>query len=247
MGWLCSTSRRSGRDPCVGVCSLLLARAVCPKNPGRPVVIDVKSTGLYFDDPVLKASNTPIVLWKTGHSYIKAKVAELTQRLNESESRLAASRNRVRDLTANNAQLASQMSAYDSTIASFKTIIDNQKTEIASLTEQINALQAENTTLKAEKATLEAAARSVGFDEIAFQYEPIAAAFGYERALDRDELVLIGDFGGGTSDFCLARLGPGQRGADRSSSILAVGGVPLAGDCFERMRFVEDHGVVVGK
>lgn len=85
---------------------------------------------------------------------IKAKVAELTQRLNESESRLTASRNRVRDLTANNAQLASQMAAYDSTIASFKTIIDNQKTEIASLTEQINALQAENTTLKAEKATL---------------------------------------------------------------------------------------------
>ena len=87
---------------------------------------------------------------------IKAKVAELTQRLNESESRLAASRNRVRDLTANNAQLSSQMAAYDSTIASFKTIIDNQKTEIASLTEQINALQAENTTLKAEKATLTA-------------------------------------------------------------------------------------------
>ena len=77
---------------------------------------------------------------------VKAKVAELTQRLNESESRLAASRNRVRDLTANNAQLSSQMAAYDSTIASFKTIIDNQKTEIASLTEQINALQAENTT-----------------------------------------------------------------------------------------------------
>ena len=50
---------------------------------------------------------------------IKAKVAELTARLNESESRLGASRNRVRDLTANNAGLASQLAAYDSTIASF--------------------------------------------------------------------------------------------------------------------------------
>ena len=85
---------------------------------------------------------------------IKAKVTELTQRLNESESRLAASRNRVRDLTANNAALSSQLAAYDSTVASFKKIIDTQKGEIASLTDQVNALQAENTTLKAEKATL---------------------------------------------------------------------------------------------
>jgi len=85
---------------------------------------------------------------------IKAKVAELTARLNESESRLGASRNRVRDLTANNAGLASQLAAYDSTIASFKKIIDSQKTEIASLTEQLNAVQAENTGLKADKAVL---------------------------------------------------------------------------------------------
>jgi cell division protein FtsB len=87
---------------------------------------------------------------------IKARVAELTQRLNESESRLTASRNRVRDLTANNAQLATQLAGYDSTIASFKRIIDNQKVEIASLTEQVNALQAENVTLKQEKVVLTA-------------------------------------------------------------------------------------------
>lgn len=85
---------------------------------------------------------------------IKTKVAELTSRLDEAESRLAASRNRVRDLTASNAALASQMAAYDSTIASFRTIIDNQKTEIASLTEQVNALQVENVTLRQDKATL---------------------------------------------------------------------------------------------
>lgn len=85
---------------------------------------------------------------------IKAKVAELTSRLNEAESRLSASRNRVRDLTANNAALSTQLAGYDSTIASFKTIIENQKTEIASLTEQVNALQVENTTLKQDKAVL---------------------------------------------------------------------------------------------
>ena len=85
---------------------------------------------------------------------IKVRVIELTSRLNESESRLTASRNRVRDLTASNTGLATQLAAYDSTIASFKVLIDGQRTEIASLTEQINALQAENVSLKQEKATL---------------------------------------------------------------------------------------------
>ncbi len=85
---------------------------------------------------------------------IKLKVAELTTRLNESESRLTASRNRVRDLTASNSALGAQLAGYDSTIASFKVLIDNQRTEIASLTEQVNALQAENVSLKQDKAAL---------------------------------------------------------------------------------------------
>lgn len=55
---------------------LLIARWVCPLNPGRSVVIDVKSTGLFHDDPILRASGSQVVTWKTGHSYIKAKVAE---------------------------------------------------------------------------------------------------------------------------------------------------------------------------
>lgn len=81
---------------------------------------------------------------------------------------------------------------------------------------------------------LRRAAELAGFAEVAFEYEPVAAAFEYERGLDRDELVLIGDFGGGTSDFCLVRLGPGPRaGGDRSADILAVGGVPVAGGAFD--------------
>ncbi len=55
---------------------LLLARWMAPRVPGRAVVIDVKSTGLFYCDPVLQAAGTPVVTWKTGHSYIKAKVAE---------------------------------------------------------------------------------------------------------------------------------------------------------------------------
>ena len=78
------------------------------------------------------------------------------------------------------------------------------------------------------------AAELAGFGRVAFAYEPVAAAYEYERGLDHDELVLIGDFGGGTSDFCLVRLGPGARGAgDRAESILAVDGVPLAGNAFD--------------
>lgn len=81
---------------------------------------------------------------------------------------------------------------------------------------------------------LRAAARLAGFEEVELEYEPVAAAFEYERSLDHDELVLIGDFGGGTSDFCLVRLGPSYRGsADRRASILGVDGVGVAGDAFD--------------
>lgn len=83
-------------------------------------------------------------------------------------------------------------------------------------------------------ARLTRAAELAGFARVAFAYEPVAAAYEYERALDHDELVLIGDFGGGTSDFCLIRLGPGaRRGGDRADTILGVDGVPLAGNSFD--------------
>jgi len=81
---------------------------------------------------------------------------------------------------------------------------------------------------------LRSAAAGAGFDDVAFEYEPVAAAYQYERGLDHDELVLIGDFGGGTSDFCLIRLGPtARREPDRSRTILGVDGVPLAGNAFD--------------
>ena len=85
---------------------------------------------------------------------IKVKVKELTDRLNESESRLSASRKRVADLAGNNSGMTKQLAAFDSTITAFKAIMDNQKTEIATLTEQRNGLQAENQGLKVEKTAL---------------------------------------------------------------------------------------------
>jgi hypothetical chaperone protein len=79
---------------------------------------------------------------------------------------------------------------------------------------------------------LRAAAREAGLGDVTFELEPVAAAFEYERRLDHDELVLIGDFGGGTSDFTLVHLGPGAAREGRRS-ILGNAGVGLAGDVFD--------------
>lgn len=83
--------------------------------------------------------------------------------------------------------------------------------------------------------TLAAVARAVGFKELSFQFEPIAAAFDYEARLAREECVLIADIGGGTSDFSLVRLSPSRRTlADRQADILATGGVHIGGTDFDK-------------
>jgi hypothetical chaperone protein len=84
-------------------------------------------------------------------------------------------------------------------------------------------------------AALEAAARQVGFAEVEFQFEPIAAALDHESHIDHEQLVLVADIGGGTSDFSLVRVGPSRRGrAERRDDILANHGVHLAGTDFDR-------------
>ncbi|UDM52567.1 Hsp70 family protein [Cupriavidus sp. MP-37] len=83
--------------------------------------------------------------------------------------------------------------------------------------------------------TLAGIARDAGFSEIAFQYEPIAAAFDYEAGIMREELVLVADIGGGTSDFSLVRLSPERATrSDRRDDILANGGVHIGGTDFDR-------------
>ena len=82
---------------------------------------------------------------------------------------------------------------------------------------------------------LEAAARGVGFKEVHFQYEPIAAALDHESGIEHEQLVLVADIGGGTSDFSLVRVGPQRRGrVDRRDDILANHGVHVAGTDFDR-------------
>jgi hypothetical chaperone protein len=83
--------------------------------------------------------------------------------------------------------------------------------------------------------TLYDVAESVGFKEIDFQYEPIAAAFDYESQIDKEELVLIADIGGGTSDFSLVRLSPERaKKAERRDDILATGGIHIGGTDFDK-------------
>src|SRR5882672_4095208 len=55
---------------------------------------------------------------------------------------------------------------------------------------------------------LKKAIEKAGIGPVVFEYEPVAAAYFYESTLDHDELIMIGDFGGGTSDFSLLRVGP---------------------------------------
>ncbi|OGB20777.1 MAG: heat-shock protein [Burkholderiales bacterium RIFCSPLOWO2_02_FULL_57_36] len=83
--------------------------------------------------------------------------------------------------------------------------------------------------------TLADIARDVGFREVAFQYEPIAAAFDYESQIDREELVLVADIGGGTSDFSLVRLSPAHaKKIDRRGDVLATAGVHIGGTDFDK-------------
>jgi hypothetical chaperone protein len=81
---------------------------------------------------------------------------------------------------------------------------------------------------------LEKAFHLAGFESVSFEMEPVAAAHYYESTLDHDELILIGDFGGGTSDFSLVRVGPGIRRRGRSAKdLLGNAGLGLAGDSFD--------------
>jgi hypothetical chaperone protein len=85
------------------------------------------------------------------------------------------------------------------------------------------------------QAALQAAAHEVGFAEVHFQYEPIAAALDHESKIDHEQLVLVADIGGGTSDFSLVRVGPSRHGrAERRDDILGNHGVHLAGTDFDR-------------
>ncbi len=86
------------------------------------------------------------------------------------------------------------------------------------------------------QATLQAVAHRVGFREVSFQLEPMAAAGDLEQSLDREALTLIADFGGGTCDFSIVRLAPNRAASahERRSDVLAHHGIHVAGTDFDR-------------
>jgi hypothetical chaperone protein len=81
---------------------------------------------------------------------------------------------------------------------------------------------------------LRVAFRNAGFEDVHFLPEPVAAAYKYQQSLNHEELVLIADFGGGTSDFSLVRL-PAKQSSKEGAQTAVIGtdGVGIAGDMFD--------------
>jgi hypothetical chaperone protein len=86
---------------------------------------------------------------------------------------------------------------------------------------------------------LRRAAEMAGFRDVAFELEPVAAALHYELTAQKPQNLLVFDFGGGTLDITVMRIGhPGQR------QVFATGGVGIAGDAFDQHiieRLLLDH------
>jgi hypothetical chaperone protein len=66
-----------------------------------------------------------------------------------------------------------------------------------------------------------------GFTDVVFEYEPVGAAASYATRLDREELIVVADYGGGTTDFSVIRVGGGP------AKVLATGGIGISGDAFD--------------
>lgn len=94
-------------------------------------------------------------------------------------------------------------------------------------------------------ARLRSALARAGFDEVHFELEPVAAAHHYGLRIARPERVLIGDFGGGTSDFSVLRLAPGDGRAD--AEVLGTSGVGVAGDAFDAKLVRERVAPALGR
>jgi hypothetical chaperone protein len=86
------------------------------------------------------------------------------------------------------------------------------------------------------QSVLDRIARRAGFRDVAFVYEPIAAAYHYEETAQTEETVLIADIGGGTSDFTVIRIGPKRRKRrERRDDILSNDGVRVGGTDFDTL------------
>lgn len=140
------------------------------------------------------------------------RIKALTDRVNEAESRLAASRQRVATLTGDNKALTTQLAQFDSTITAFKSIIENQKAEIASLTAQVSALQGENVVLKTEKAQLTVEKEALTTEKAALTVErnTVYYVIGTKDELRKKGIIVKrgGILGIGATDIPATTLNP---------------------------------------
>jgi len=91
---------------------------------------------------------------------------------------------------------------------------------------------------------LKRAALQAGYKEVIFQYEPIAAALAYEKSIEKEELILVADIGGGTTDYSIIKVGGKSKKLDRKDDILATHGVYVGGNSFDTeiiKSFVTHH------
>jgi len=102
---------------------------------------------------------------------------------------------------------------------------------------------------KLAEERLKKAAILAGFKHITFQLEPVAAALSFEKSLssEEDKLVFIGDFGGGTSDFTVIKLGVDTKPHDRKKDVLSLDGISIAGDTFDSGLMWEKIAKYFGK
>jgi hypothetical chaperone protein len=95
---------------------------------------------------------------------------------------------------------------------------------------------------------LNKSAEIAGFVDIRFQFEPIGAAFAYEKNLVKKENVLVADLGGGTTDFTYLVLDPEKVGSkDRKNDMMANGGIYIGGDSFDSAFMWEKGTPYFGK
>ena len=200
-------------------------------------VTDAYRSLLYFEQTEARPGSVPITSCWTGPSGIEHYLAAETQgRLIQSLKSVLA----VRDLESTQVferkrtieELIGRILADVRHQASRQFGVDIRHATVGRPVRFVGAESADDDGYAEDR--LAGAFSLAGFDTIAFELEPIAAAHQYESTLDHDELILIGDFGGGTSDFSLARVGPGviDRGRE-DSDLLGNAGVGLAGDAFD--------------
>lgn len=101
---------------------------------------------------------------------------------------------------------------------------------------------------KLAQTRLQKAATLAGFTEVRYQFEPIGAAFAYEKSLVKKEKVLVADLGGGTTDFTYLVLDPAKAGSkDRKNDMIANGGIYIGGDSFDSAFMWEKGTPYFGK